>query len=41
MRIDGRVRLSRASADWHTAHSQPMNGTPLDVPLPSTMIFTG
>ena len=41
MRIDGRVRWSRGSVDVHTAHVQPMKGTPLDVPLPRTVTFTG
>src|SRR4051794_7973846 len=34
IRIDGRVRLSRGSTEWHTAQSQPIAGTPCDVPLP-------
>ena len=29
--------MSRGSVDRHTAHSQPMNGTPCEVPLPSTV----
>src|SRR5262249_38332682 len=38
-RIDGRVRRSRGSEDRQTAQSQPMAGTPCDVPLPSTVIL--
>src|SRR5438876_3959560 len=34
---EGRVRWSRGSEEWHTAQSQPMVGTPIDVPLPSTV----
>ena len=37
MRIDGRVRRSRGSVERHTAQSQPIAGTPCDVPLPSTV----
>jgi hypothetical protein len=29
-----RLRLSRGSADRHTAHEQPIWGTPNDVPVP-------
>jgi len=29
-----RVRRSRGSPDVHTAHSQPMTGTPAEVPEP-------
>ena len=35
--IEGRVRRSRGSEEWQTAQSQPMVGTPIDVPLPSTV----
>ena len=35
--IDGRVRRSCGSADVQTAQSQPIVGTPIDVPLPSTV----
>jgi hypothetical protein len=35
------VRLSRESGDVQTAQSHAMNGTPWDVPLPRTVIFTG
>ena len=31
---EGRVRRSRGSEEWHTAQSQPMVGTPIEVPLP-------
>src|SRR5579863_1194451 len=34
---DGRVRRSRGSLEWHTAQSQPIVGTPIEVPLPSTV----
>ena len=40
-RIDGRVRRSRGSVDRHTAQSQPMAGTPLDVPVPSIVTRNG
>src|SRR2546425_3405944 len=38
-RIDGRDRRSRGSEERQTAQSQPMAGTPCDVPLPSTVIL--
>src|SRR5215467_2788081 len=41
MRIEGRVRRSRGSVDVHTAQSQPIEGTPLDVPLPRTVTRMG
>ena len=34
---EGRVRRSCGSEEWQTAQSQPMVGTPIDVPLPSTV----
>src|SRR5579859_1392551 len=34
---DGRVRRSCGSSDVHTRQLQPMVGTPIDVPLPSTV----
>src|SRR5258708_30363522 len=34
---EGRVRLSCGSADWQTAQSHPRVGTPIEVPLPSTV----
>src|SRR5580765_881167 len=37
IRIDGRDRLSRGSLDRHTSQSQPIAGTPWEVPLPSTV----
>src|SRR4051794_4621901 len=40
IRIDGRVRRSRGSVEWHTAQSQPIIGTPCEVPLPSTVTLT-
>src|SRR5712692_2581813 len=36
-RMDGRVRRSCGSSERHTAQSQPIAGTPPDVPLPRTM----
>ena len=32
--IEHRMRLLRRSVDVHTWHSQPMRGTPTDVPVP-------
>src|SRR5262249_44030199 len=40
-RIEGRRRLSRASAEVQTSHWQPMVGTPTLVPEPRTVIFSG
>ena len=37
IRIDGRVRRSRGSDERQTAQSQPIAGTPWDVPLPRTV----
>src|SRR6266536_921809 len=37
IRIEGRVRRSRGSVDRQTAQSQPMAGTPCEVPLPRTV----
>ena len=37
IRIDGRVRRSRGSVDRQTAQSQPIIGTPCDVPVPRTV----
>src|SRR5437868_8798971 len=34
---EGRVRRSLGSAEWQTTQSQPSVGTPIDVPLPSTV----
>src|SRR5258708_18407842 len=34
---EGRVRRSCGSLEWQTAQSQPSVGTPMDVPLPSTV----
>src|SRR5437773_6309550 len=39
IRIDGRVRRSRGSVERHTAQSQPIIGTPCDVPVPSSVIL--
>jgi len=36
-KIEGRVRRSCGSEEWHTAQSQPTVGTPMDVPLPRTV----
>src|SRR5580658_966161 len=35
--MDGRVLRSCGSLEWHTAQSHPSVGTPIDVPLPSTV----
>src|SRR5450432_1366191 len=35
--MEGRVRLSCGSVDRQTAQSQPSVGTPMEVPLPSTV----
>src|SRR5512146_1202482 len=34
---EGRVRWSRGSGELHTAQVHPIVGTPMDVPLPSTV----
>ncbi len=34
---EGRVRRSRGSLEWQTAQSHPIVGTPIEVPLPSTV----
>ena len=34
-----RRRLSRLSSERHTAHWQPITGTPCDVPVPRKLIF--
>src|SRR5688572_18888241 len=39
MRIEGRDRRSRGSVERQTAHSQPIIGTPCDVPVPSSVIL--
>src|SRR5260221_8994292 len=36
-RTDVRMRLSRGSVEVHTAQWQPMVGTPMEVPEPSTV----
>src|SRR4029077_13959300 len=35
--MDGRVRRSRGSVERQTLQSQPIDGTPCDVPLPRTV----
>src|ERR1700735_2421610 len=35
--IEGRVRRSCGSLEWQTGQAQPSVGTPMDVPLPSTV----
>jgi hypothetical protein len=35
--MDGRVRRSWGSLEWQTAQSHPNVGTPMEVPLPSTV----
>jgi hypothetical protein len=37
IRIEGRVRVSRGSDDRQTGQSQPIAGTPWEVPLPRTV----
>lgn len=39
--MDGRARVSRGSVDVHTAHAQPIIGTPIDVPVPRNVTSTG
>src|SRR3712207_677963 len=34
MKIEERSRLSRGSDEWQTSQSQPIIGTPCDVPVP-------
>ena len=41
IRIDGRSRRSCGSVDRHTAQSHPIEGTPCEVPLPSTVTRIG
>src|ERR1700674_2000727 len=41
IRRDGRKRLSCGSLELHTRQWQPSVGTPMDVPEPSTVIFSG
>src|SRR5690625_6889173 len=36
-----RVRASLGSSDVHTRHVQPITGTPVDVPVPSSVTETG
>src|SRR5579864_3852045 len=35
--MEGRVRRSCESLEWQTSQSHPSVGTPIDVPLPSTV----
>src|SRR5947199_8886729 len=39
IRIETRRRLSRGSSETHVSHSQPMEGTPVDVPVPKKVSF--
>src|SRR5262245_12805888 len=39
IRIDGRVRRSRGSFERQTSQSQPIIGTPCDVPVPRSVIL--
>ena len=41
IRIDGRVRRSRGSVERQTAQSQPIAGTPCEVPVPRTVTRIG
>jgi hypothetical protein len=38
MKIDGRSRVSRGSSERQVLHSQPIIGTPCDVPVPRNVI---
>src|SRR5688572_14264773 len=38
MTTEGRVRRSRGSSDRHVPHSQPIIGTPCEVPVPRKVI---
>ncbi len=38
-RMEGRSRLSRESVERHVSHEHPTSGTPVEVPLPRTVIF--
>ena len=40
-RMDGRSRLSCESAELQTRHGQASVGTPIEVPEPKTVIFSG
>jgi hypothetical protein len=40
MKIDGRQRWSRGSSDRQTAQSQPIAGTPVEVPVPRNVMRT-
>src|SRR5215467_9193600 len=40
-RMEGRRRLSCGSSEWQTRHGQPSVGTPIEVPEPRTVIFSG
>src|SRR5262245_6835986 len=37
IKIDGRLRRSRGSVERHTRHSQPIIGTPWEVPVPGSV----
>src|SRR6185436_6388767 len=39
MRTETRKRLSRGSFEVQVSHSQPMEGTPVDVPVPRKVSF--
>ena len=39
--MEGRRRLSCGSVELQTRHGQPSVGTPIDVPEPRTVIFSG
>ena len=40
-RMEGRRRLSCGSFEWQTRQGQPSVGTPIEVPEPRTVIFSG
>src|ERR1700704_4044415 len=39
MMIETRSRLSRGSSERHVSHSQPIEGTPVEVPVPRKVSF--
>jgi hypothetical protein len=40
IRMEERKRLSFSSVERHTSQSQPIKGTPWDVPVPKNVTFT-
>lgn len=41
MSTDTRRRLSRGSSETHVSHSHPIEGTPVEVPVPRKVSFIG